>query len=445
MTTFLFTTMPATGHVAPKLALARELTARGHTVHWYTGAHYRDRVTATGAVHHPIRSAEDFGGQSIEQAFPELVGLTGVRMVTRAFQRVFIDNAPGMLRDCQQILAAHPADAILAEPLCVCARWLHELGGPPWATLGETMLGTYSRDTAPFGPGLFPLRGPFGRLRNQAMNALHRRLLFGSVTSHYERARQTVGLAPLGLSFIDTFLGDYLYLQSTVPSFEYPRSDLPPHVHFIGPLLPEPDDEFLAPRWWPELAGAHKVVLLTQGTVATRPDQLLAPAIRALADEPVLVIATTGGPTSALLDALDGSVPANVRIERFVPYAGLIPHVDLLVTNGGYGTVQQALAHGVPIVVAGATEDKPENAARIAWSGVGVRIKTHRPEPARLLAAVREALTQPRYRLRAEAVAAEMAGYDAARTGADLLERLAHTGQPVLGWARSLSPAPAGP
>jgi MGT family glycosyltransferase len=431
MATFLFTTMPATGHVTPKLPLARELTARGHELHWYTGAHYRDQVAATGAVHHPIRSAHDFGGQSIGEAFPELLGLTGVKMVTRAFQRVFIDNAPGMLRDCQEILEAHPADAVLSEPLCVCARWLHELGGPPWATLGETMLGTYSRDTAPFGPGLFPRRDPLGRLRNRVMNALHRRVLFAPVTRHYERARHAVGLPPLGLSFIDTFLGDYLYLQSTVPSFEYPRSDLPPHVHFIGPLLPEANDDLLPPRWWPELAGSRKVVLLTQGTVATGPDQLLAPAIRALADEPVLVVATTGGPTSALLDALGGALPANVRVERFVPYAQLMPHVDLLITNGGYGTVQQALANGVPIVVAGATEDKPENAARIAWSGVGVRIKAQSPQPARLLAAVREALGQPRYRARAQAIAAEMAGYDAARTGADLLEQLARTGRPV--------------
>jgi MGT family glycosyltransferase len=435
MATFLFTTMPATGHVTPKLPLARELTARGHEVHWYTGAHYRDQVAATGATHHPIRSAQDFGGQTIGEAFPELLGLSGVKMVTRAFQRVFIDNAPGMLRDCREILEAHPADAILSEPLCVCARWLHELGGPPWATLGETMLGTYSRDTAPFGPGLFPLRGPLGRLRNRALNALHRRVLFAPVTEHYERARRAVGLEPLRLSFIDTFLGDYLYLQTTVPSFEYPRSDLPPHLHFIGPLLTEASDDFMPPRWWPELAGARRVVLVTQGTVATGPEQLLAPAIRGLADESVLVIATTAGPPAALLDALGGALPANVRVERFVPYAELMPHVDLLVTNGGYGTVQQALAHGVPIVVAGATEDKPENAARIAWSGVGVRIKAQSPEPARLLAAVREALEQPRYREKAQAIAAEMAGYDAARTGADLLEQLARSRQPVVSLA----------
>ena len=130
MSSFLFTTMPATGHVMPKLPIARELVARGHEVRWYTGAYYREQVQATGAIHHPIESAADFGGQTIGEAFPELVGLTGIAMVRKAFQRVFIDNAEGMLRrDCQAILSEHPADAILSEPLFVASRWVHELGG----------------------------------------------------------------------------------------------------------------------------------------------------------------------------------------------------------------------------------------------------------------------------------------------------------------------------
>jgi MGT family glycosyltransferase len=446
MSRFLFATMPATGHVVPKLPLARELSARGHEVHWYTGAAYRDEVRATGAVHHPIRGAEDFGGKSIGEAFPELVGLTGIAMVRQALQRVFIDNAPGMLYDCQAILAEHPADAILSEPLFVAARWLHELGGPPWATLGETMLGTYSRDTAPFGPGLFPMRGPIGRLRNQAMNAVHRRILFAPVTERYEHARQRVGLSPLGISFIDTFMSPFLYLQSTVPSFEYPRRDLPAHLHFIGPLLPEPSEGFAAPEWWPELDG-RKVVLVTQGTVATDPRHLLAPTLEALADDSALVVATTGSDTTAALESLGGSLPPNARLERFIPYAELMPHVDTLVTNGGYGTVQHALSHGVPIIVAGATEDKPENAARIAWSGAGIRLRAQSPTPARIRAAAHAVSGESAFRTRAREIANEMSRYDARRTGADLLEGLARSGTPMTsppGGRRTTEAAPIG-
>ena len=100
---------------------------------------------------------------------------------------------------------------------------------------------------------------------------------------------------------------------------------------------------------------------------------------RALADDDVLVVATTGGPDPA---PLRRGLPANVRLERFVPHHLLLPHVDVMVTNGGYGGVQQALANGVPLVVAGDSEDKPEVAARVQWSGAGVNLHTGRPSPA---------------------------------------------------------------
>jgi UDP:flavonoid glycosyltransferase YjiC (YdhE family) len=51
------------------------------------------------------------------------------------------------------------------------------------------------------------------------------------------------------------------------------------------------------------------------------------------------------------------------------------------VTNGGYGGVQYALRYGVPIVATGGKEDKPDVGARVAWSGVGRRIKSERPTP----------------------------------------------------------------
>ena len=100
-----------------------------------------------------------------------------------------------------------------------------------------------------------------------------------------------------------------------------------------------------------------------------------------------------------------------------------------------------ALHHGVPLVQAGTTEEKSEIAARIAWSGVGVKLGTTRPTPEAVGAAVRTVLAEGSpHRAAAERVAAEMRTHDAARESADLLERLATTGRPVL---RADTPAPA--
>ncbi|MEK8105903.1 nucleotide disphospho-sugar-binding domain-containing protein [Micromonospora sp. M12] len=158
-----------------------------------------------------------------------------------------------------------------------------------------------------------------------------------------------------------------------MPGFEYPRGDLPEHLRFVGTLPPARSTGYVEPEWWPELSSGRPVVVVTQGTVAnTDLHELVIPTVRALADLDVLVVAATAredGP-ALVRRALHG-VPDNVRLASFVPFDRLLPHADALVTNGGYGGVQTALYHGVPLVVAGASEDKPEVAARVEWTGSG--------------------------------------------------------------------------
>lgn len=63
----------------------------------------------------------------------------------------------------------------------------------------------------------------------------------------------------------------------------------------------------------------------------------------------------------------------------------------------GVTTIQRALSMGVPLVVTDNTEDKPEVAARVAWTGAGVNLRTGTPTPGAVRAAVREVLTDGRY------------------------------------------------
>jgi UDP:flavonoid glycosyltransferase YjiC (YdhE family) len=132
---------------------------------------------------------------------------------------------------------------------------------------------------------------------------------------------------------------------------------------------------------------------------------LLLPTMRALADDDVLVVATTGGPDP---DPLRRGLPANVRLERFIPHHLLLPQVDVMVTNGGYGGVQQALANGVPLVMAGDSEDKPEVAARVHWAGVGVDLHSGKPSPAKIARAVRRILADPAFTARSKVIQAEI-------------------------------------
>jgi MGT family glycosyltransferase len=427
---FLFATLPVTGHVTPALPVAAALIARGNEVRWYTGRRFLNDVEATGATFVPMRTARDFNDLDVNGEFPERAGLKDLAQLKYDLKRVFIDAAPEQLADLREVLAEFPAEVVVSDTAVVGSLMLAELDGPPCAVFGITALPVSSRDTAPFGLGIGPSATYLGRLRNRGLGLLIGRGLFGDVNRHLNAVRRGVGLPPTVASVFDGALSPWLYLQPTVPAFEYPRSDLPPQVHFIGPLLPRRPASFHPPDWWGELSAGRPVIHVTQGTSATEPDQLLVPTLRALADDDVFVVATTGGrdPAGLGLDPL----PANARVERFIPHYHLLPHVTAMVTNGGYGGVQVALANGVPLVVAGGSEDKPEVAARVAWSGVGINLKTRTPEPARIRAAVRAVLTDPRYRQRAAQLKADIAGYDAPTLAAQLLERLAETGTPQL-------------
>ena len=152
------------------------------------------------------------------------------------------------------------------------------------------------------------------------------------------------------------------------------------------------------------------MVHVTQGTLDNADlARLLLLTVEALAHDDVLVVATTGGPDP---EPLRPGLPGNARLERFIPHDILLPRVDAMVTNGGYGGVQQALAHGVPLVVAGNSEDKPEVAARVQWSGAGINLHTGRPSRAMVSGAVGRVLTRPSYRARARALQEEIAASD---------------------------------
>ncbi len=123
---------------------------------------------------------------------------------------------------------------------------------------------------------------------------------------------------------------------------------------------------------------------------------LVVPTLAALAEEPdLLVVVTTGGRP---VDAVPGPIPANARIASYLPFEWVLPKVDVFVTNGGYGSVNQALSFGIPLVTAGRTEDKADVNTRVGWSGVGIDLATNEPTPDALRKAVRAVLHTPGYR-----------------------------------------------
>ena len=430
MARILIGSMPLTGHVNPGLPIARKLIERGNEVWWYTGQNYQKKVEATGATFLPMKAGYDFDDTDLDGAFPGRNEKKGLAQLKFDIKSVFVDSVPGYVQDMESIISEIKPDVLLMDNGFAAGTVIFARTGVPWATYGIMPLGVSSRDTAPTGLGLLPDSSPLGRLRNRALRFLFNKVIFRDVNAYANQVLMGLGMPSASTGVFD-IMSPFLYMQPTHESFEYARSDLPAQVHFIGPFLPSASPDFVAPAWWAEMVNSQRpVVHVTQGTVATEAEQLLVPTINALANEDVLVVVTTGGKPVETLNMLN--LPANVRVESFIPHYHLLPYVDVMVTNGGYGGVQIALANGVPLVVAGATEDKPEVAQRVAWSKTGINLKTGTPTVEQVRSAVKTILADPTYNTNAQALAANMKKLDAPVAASMLVERLAQTQQPVL-------------
>ena len=408
------------------IPIADALVKQGHNVWWYTGKLFEKAISESGAKFVPMQEGLDY---SIAENVPTELSsqrskLKGLAQLKFDIEFFFIKAAIGNTKDLLNILEKFSADVILADSFFIAASWVNEKTGIPWAQLGISVLSLPSKDTAPFGLGLKPNASPLGRLRNRTLNGLFKNVVFRSLYSCVNEARAELSLSPTNTLLFDVF-SPHLYLAGTVPSFEYPRSDLPNQVHFIGPLLPKLMPEFTLPEWWEELKQRKPIIHVSQGTVATDPNNLIIPTIKALANEPVLVIATLGKEKTTEeweeLTLLD-----NVRVESFIPYHLLFPHIDIVVSNGGYNGVQMALAHGIPLVAAGKSEDKMEICTRIEWSRVGINLKTDKPTPKQLQKAIQQILDNPHYRQQAQKIQTEIVQSSPAEKAAKLLQDLAN-------------------
>ena len=432
MAEILIAALSPIGHIGPLLNVARGLVDRGDRVTVLSGAGRAAEIRAVGAVPVALPTQADLE-LALLDADSGRTETSGIKRLNFDIVRLFVAPMPHQAKALTELLAHKRFDAILADygffgvlPFVLGDRSAR----PPVLLYSTTPLMLSSRDTAPSGLGLPPSTTALGRLRNRALNVLSQKVLLrqSQNAANYQLDR-------LNSRALPTFLLDSgqladRFIVPTVPEFDYPRTDLPANVRYVGMVHPRPTQKFRPPAWWQKLDGDRPVVHVTQGTVDNADlGRLLQPTIEALAEENVMVVATTGG---AHASELGFPVPPNTYVAEHIPHDLLLPKVDVMVTNGGYGAVQRALSTGVPLVVAGDTEDKPEVAARVAWSGAGIDLKTGTPTARAVRVAVREVLGNGRYLQRAREFEAAYAQRDGVAEIAALIDEVVSDRSPAV-------------
>lgn len=410
----LFAATPAAGHLNPILSLANIAMARGDEALIATGSHLRTTVEASGASFAPLLGAADLDLRRLDHVFPQRTTMPpGPEQLRFDIERVFIDTIPAQAETLRAQIQTFKPDIIVAESAFIGRAPLFYGDGarPPIVGLGITFLALPRLDGAPIGLGLPPARNDDDRARYAVMAHQVDTMLLHPTHEYLSGTMRNLGVnATVPDFFSSMIVANELYLQPSVPSFEYDPGRLPVDVRYIG-ALPPPLLHREQPEWWHRLDGTRPIVLVTQGTVANSNfDDLVNPALAALADRGDLhVVVATGGRAPDEVAVPDCE---HIFVAPFVDYTELIPRLSLLVTNGGYGTVSLALSAGVPIVAVGRSEDKAEVGARIEWSGVGLQVAEVPPDVRILRGAIDRALSDQAFRDRAMAMAAEFRGID---------------------------------
>ncbi|UAJ80220.1 glycosyltransferase family 1 protein [Leifsonia sp. ZF2019] len=409
MAEVMFAVMPFSGHVAPMRAVVRAFAAAGHRVRVYTGSAHAEAFRADGAETVPWVRAPDFDENDPARTFPRLRGRKGPRQMIVNVEDLFVRTGAAQCADLTAAFDTRPWDVLVADSLSLGAHLAAERTGTPRVTVSLVPLATPSPGAPPPGLGLRPAASALGRLRDRALWAA-----ISAASRPIQRAfheqRALAGLPPTALTFQEALYSRDLVCASGVEQLEYPRPEWPGRIVWVGELADHAGNGIPEPAWWPEsVADPRPLVHVTQGTQNVDPDDLIRPTFAALGRQQVQLAVATGVRGNS---ALPFPAPANARVADLLPYDRLLPRVDVMVTNGGWGGVLAALRHGVPLVIAGGDLDKPEVAARVAWSGAGVNLRTGTPSSRAILRAWRRISDGADYRAAAERIGAALRRHD---------------------------------
>ena len=408
----LFASVPADGHFNPLTGIAAHLSAQGHDVRWYAGPQYGRKLDALGMTYFPYEYATEITGGNLNDLFPERARLRGPKLISFDLEKFFVGSVDNHFQDIVDIRSRWAFDVFFCDGAMYVEKLVAELLGVPVFAVGLTMVLPDEQSPPPFF-GLRPARSILGR----TVHSVVRRMLASTMKAGvltYNDLLASHGIAPIPLDGFPHAPMDSarrLFLNGA-PGLEFPGYRPPHNAEYGGPLVPARgtlrSDTALPPA---VLDPDAKVVAVSQGTVDnTDPTKLIVPTLEALEDGPYVVVATTAGTQTAELRERFAS--PNVVIEDFIDYDALFPHVDVFVSNGGFGSVLAAMRFGVPVVGAGKTEGKNDIDARVGYNRLGVDLRSERPKPARIRSAVRRVLADPTYAANVEALRTELDSYD---------------------------------
>lgn len=416
--------------------IAEGLIQLGYPVHFLTGPDFKDYVESIGATYVPIEGKGP--GLMAPEHMEKFLTLSGDELQIFSFNTIFTDQIPPQYRSLQRTFTSIRDQYGAHQPLiylfdCSFAGLAPIQHGAPGIrphaamAIGVAPYPGASNDTFPFQSGRHPDTSPRAQqIHLEAHAAQYAAYPDREWNAHMRAVMRSMGATADAQSVFDLFAsaGD-TYLQYGVPEFEYKRSDLRDGLRYVGAPVAVGIAARDLPAWWDEVLAAKQqgktIVAVTPSSVVFDNEVLIVPALQALGHrEDVFVVATL---VNFEPEQVDFDVPRNARVARFIPLDLALPYVDVLVTNGGYGTVQQAVRAGVPMIVSGVGQDKTHTGGIINYVGNGIYEAVHQTDKEMLGRAFEEMMRNGSYKAKSEELAKEYEKYDAVEIADEEIQR----------------------
>lgn len=412
---FLFAITDGGGTVPADTSVVRALVRAGHDVRVLADAVLAPDVASAGAEHVAWATAPQRPDLAPESAvIRDWEAKTPLGAFAAARDGLMTGPAALFAADVRAELGRRPADVVVCNLFLFGAQIGAEAEGVPVAMLSPNLLAVPGWGTPPLGTGFPQATGPLGRLRDAAAGRAMSRS-FDRGLDALNGARCANGVAPVD-HVLDSYARADRVLVLSSAAFDYDGFSPPPNVRVTGPRL---DD----PAWvgdWTLPLGAAPLVLVGMSSTYMDQTAVLRRVAAALGELPVRGLLTSGPAIApGTIDA-----PANVTVVERAPHSEVLGHAAAVVTHGGHGTVIKTLAAGVPLVVMPMGRDQPDNAARVAHHGAGIRVRPG-ARPAAITKAVRRVLDEPSFRAGAERLAGAIAADVATDRAVAELEALA--------------------
>ncbi|KAK1635646.1 hypothetical protein BDP81DRAFT_40446 [Colletotrichum phormii] len=404
----------ATGHAYPLLQIADEMIQRGFEGTFMAGEEFHLQAKRIGAQHVTIPPMFDPEIAASRRKTPP-----GIARFMSDLSNVFIKSVTPLfhvlMETLEKIRVEHPDKQVVIIHETFYMGLTPMMYGtplpkgyttrPPVININIVPIALTSIDTGPFGTSLPPDSTESGRARNKLLNEMFFSPMgpFGPATKEYiDVIKSLGGTRELTQCLFDSWQNSYdVTLHMSSPSLEYPRSDLSDTIKYAGCLPPKPiNPNYKYPEWWSQITARNKkIVGVTQGTIATGYTDLIIPTIQGLAHRDDIILVVILGVKGATLPE-ELTIPANTKVIDFLSYDALLKHADVWVMNAGYGGFLHGVVNGVPMVLGGDTEDKPEVAMRGQWAGIAFNLKTGRPTSEQVAKGVDEVLANDKYKKR---------------------------------------------